>query len=108
MICESERFLGQCPDWAAAVVKGHKQLEVLFICIANMAQHRASLQNVQLYSFSTEVIGINMNHFPVTFAYQRVPNNINFYIMYEVGRSVSAMTGYKEFRILSWFFLCRD
>ena len=46
MICESERFLGQCPDWAAAVVKGHKQLEVLFICIANMAQHTASLQNV--------------------------------------------------------------
>ena len=63
MICESERFLGQCPDRAAAVVKGHKQLEVLFICIANMAQHRASLQNVQLYSFSTEVIGIKYEPF---------------------------------------------
>ena len=64
MICESERFLkGQCPDWAAAVVKGHKQLEVSFICIANMAQHRASLQNVQLYSFSTEVIGIKYEPF---------------------------------------------
>ena len=63
MIYESERFLGQCPDWAAAVVKGHKQLEVLFICIANMAQHRASLQNVQLYSSSTEVIGIKYEPF---------------------------------------------
>ena len=63
MIYESERFLGQCPDWAAAVVKGHKQLEVLFICILNMAQHTASLQNVQLYSSSTEVIGIKYEPF---------------------------------------------